>query len=67
MDPIPGVALTADVRIPMRPLSVSDYERMFDFGILAEGDRVELLKGQLSEVSRKDRSTPRSSSGSLPS
>jgi Uma2 family endonuclease len=48
---IVAMAVTADVRIPMRPLTVSDYERMFDVGILTEGDSVELLKGQLSEVS----------------
>jgi Uma2 family endonuclease len=35
----------------MRPLTVDDFERMSDAGILAEGDGVELLKGQLSEVS----------------
>ncbi len=34
----------------MRPLTVGDYERMFEVGILTEGDSVELLKGQLSEV-----------------
>jgi Uma2 family endonuclease len=39
----------ADVRIPMRPLTVEDYERMVDAGILGEDDRVELLNGQLSE------------------
>jgi len=41
----------ADVRIPIRPLTVLDYERMVQAGILGESDRVELLKGQLSEVS----------------
>lgn len=45
------MAVTADARIPMRPLTVGDYERMFDVGILAEAEGVELLKGQLSEVS----------------
>ncbi len=39
----------ADVRIPLWPLTVEDYERMVDAGILGEDDRVELLNGQLSE------------------
>jgi Uma2 family endonuclease len=43
--------VTADVRIPMRPLTVDDFERMSAVGILGEDDGVELLKGQLSEVS----------------
>lgn len=43
--------MTADVRIPLRPLTVDDYERMVDAGILAEGDRVELLNGHLAEMS----------------
>lgn len=41
----------ADVRIPLHPLTVLDYERMVQAGILGESDRVELLKGQLSVVS----------------
>jgi Uma2 family endonuclease len=40
---------SADVRIPMRPITVEVYERMVDAGILTEDDRVELLNGQLSE------------------
>ena len=43
------MGVIADVRIPMRPITVEDYERMFDAGILYEDDRVELLNGQLSE------------------
>ncbi len=35
----------------MRPITVEDYERMVDAGILGEDDRVELLNGQLSEKS----------------
>ena len=46
-----SMGTTADVRIPMRPLSVDDFQRMVDVGILGEDDRVELLKGQLSEMS----------------
>jgi len=42
---------TADVRIPMRPITVEDYERIVDAGILGDDDRVELLNGQLSEMS----------------
>lgn len=43
------MSVTADVRIPIRPITVDDYERMVDAGILGEDDRVELLNGQLSE------------------
>jgi Uma2 family endonuclease len=43
------MGVVADVRIPMRPLTVEDYERMVDAGIFGEADRVELLNGQLSE------------------
>lgn len=35
----------------MRLLTVDEFERMFDAGILAEDDSVELLEGQLSVVS----------------
>jgi Uma2 family endonuclease len=45
------MSVTADVRIPMWPITVEDYERMVDAGILTEDDRVELLNGQLSEMS----------------
>jgi Uma2 family endonuclease len=45
------MSVIADVRIPMRPITVDDYERMVDAGILTEDDRVELLNGQLSEMS----------------
>ena len=47
----PAMSVIADIRIPMRPLTVDVYERMIEAGILTEDDRVELLKGQLSEVS----------------
>ncbi len=43
------MAVVADVRIPMRPITVEDYERMVDAGIFGDDDRVELLNGQLSE------------------
>lgn len=46
-----AMGTTADVRIPMRPLTVDDFERMVDVGILGENDRVELLEGQLTEMS----------------
>jgi Uma2 family endonuclease len=45
------MGVTADVRIPMRPLTVEDYERMVDVGILHEDEHVELLNGQLCEMS----------------
>ncbi len=43
------MGVIADVRIPLRPLTVEDYERMVDAGILGEDEHVELLNGQLSE------------------
>jgi len=46
----PGMSVIADTRIPMWLLTVDVYERMIEAGILTEDDRVELLKGQLSEV-----------------
>ena len=46
-----SMGTSADVRIPMWPLTVEDFERMVDVGILGVGDRVELLNGQLSEMS----------------
>ena len=46
---IVSMAVIADVRIPLRPLTVERYERMVDAGILDEDDRVELLNGQLTE------------------
>lgn len=36
---------------PLHPLSVDDYHRMIEAGILGEDDRVELLEGVLVEVS----------------
>src|SRR4051794_34704275 len=48
---IPHMGATADVRIPMWPLTVDDFDRMVEAGILGPGDRVELLNGQLAEMS----------------
>ena len=45
------MSVIADVRIPMRPITVEVYEQMVDAGILTEDDRVELLNGLLSEMS----------------
>jgi Uma2 family endonuclease len=45
------MGIACDVRIPLHPLTVEDYERIVDAGILGEGDRVELLNGQLAEMS----------------
>jgi Uma2 family endonuclease len=45
------MAVTADARIPIRPITVDDFEQIVDAGILGEDDRVELLNGQLSEMS----------------
>jgi len=44
------VATSADSRITIHPLDVGQYERMVDRGVLSEHDRVELLKGVLSEM-----------------
>ncbi len=49
---IPSMSVIADVRIPMRPITVEVYERLLDAGIFGEDDRVELLNGQLSEKPR---------------
>lgn len=51
LDTMPAMGTTADVRIPMWPLTVDTFERMVDAEILTEDDRVELLNGQLAEVS----------------
>jgi Uma2 family endonuclease len=51
LDTMPAMRTTADVRIPMWPLTVDSFERMVDTEILTEDDRVELLNGQLAEVS----------------
>ena len=46
-----AMGMLADVRIPLYPLTVERYERMVDAGILDEDDPVELLNGQLAEMS----------------
>jgi len=46
-----AMGTSADVRIPMWPLTVDDFDRMVAAGILGEDDRVELLNGQLAEMS----------------
>jgi Uma2 family endonuclease len=45
-----SMAVTADARIPIWPITVDDYDQIVDAGIL-DDDRVELLNGQLSEMS----------------
>lgn len=47
---IPAMGTTADVRIPMWPLTVDDFDRMVEADILGPADRVELLNGQLAEM-----------------
>lgn len=44
------MATSVDPRITIHPLDVERYERMVDCGVLDEHDRVELLKGVLSEM-----------------
>ena len=45
------MAITVDPRITIHPIDVERYERMIDGGVFDETDRVELLKGVLSEMS----------------
>ena len=40
----------APATIPRRKLSVTDYHRMGEAGILHEDDRVELMHGELIEM-----------------
>lgn len=46
-----GVGLVTDAQEPLHPLSVEDYHRMIEVGILTEDDRVELLEGAIIEIS----------------
>ena len=46
-----GVALITDAQEPLHPLSVENYHRMIEAGILTEDDRVELLEGAVIEMS----------------
>lgn len=46
-----GVALVTDAQEPLHRLSVKDYHRMIEVGILTEEDRVELLDGAIIEMS----------------
>ena len=41
----------APVRVPRRTLSVAEYRRMGEVGILSEDDRVELIEGELIAMS----------------
>lgn len=45
------MALELAPGLPVRPLSLEEYEQMVEFGILDEDSRVELLDGVLVEVS----------------
>jgi len=40
--PLPGLSL-----LPRRPLTVDEYHRMGEAGILTEDDHVELIEGEL--------------------
>ncbi len=46
-----GVGLVTDAQESLHPLSVEDYHRMLEVGILTEDDRVELLEGAIIEMS----------------
>jgi len=43
--------LTRNPRVPRRALTVADYHRMGEVGILTEDDRVELIEGELAAMS----------------
>ena len=45
------MAVVTDALEPLHPLTVEDYHRMIEAGILTEDDRVELLDGALFEMS----------------
>ncbi|MDQ3629811.1 MAG: Uma2 family endonuclease [Actinomycetota bacterium] len=45
------MAITVPAHVPVHPLTVEDYHRMIEAGVLGEDDRVELLEGVLVEVS----------------
>lgn len=45
------MAVVTDAQEPLHPLTVDDYHRMIEAGILTEDDRVELLDGALFEMS----------------
>src|ERR1700722_348434 len=42
-----AVVLTHHPAVSLRPLTVTDYQRMGEAGIFAENERVELIEGQL--------------------
>ncbi|HEY9907866.1 MAG TPA: Uma2 family endonuclease [Thermosynechococcaceae cyanobacterium] len=42
-----------DTAIALRPISVQDYHRMAESGILRPDERVELLKGQIIQMAAK--------------
>ena len=45
-----GAVLTRHPWVARRPLTVTDYHRMGDAGILGAGDRVELIEGELVQM-----------------
>jgi Uma2 family endonuclease len=50
-----AIAVHVDTSLPIRPLSVSDFWRMWDAGVFAEDEKVELLRGVVVE---KPHATP---------
>ncbi len=50
-DTLGDVGLVTDAQEPLHPLSVDDYHRMIEVGILTRDDRVELLEGAIIEMS----------------
>jgi hypothetical protein len=59
--PVSGPSTTDPGRIialeSQRPISVEDYHRMVEAGILDEDDRVELLEGVIVETRHRDPGT----------
>lgn len=52
---LPEVALFTDAHESLHPLTVDDYRRMVDVGILDEDDKVELLEGAIIAMSPEGR------------
>jgi Uma2 family endonuclease len=55
MEPLVSDALVESPPLPLRRLSVAQYQRMIAEGILTEADRVELLEGLLVDKMTKNR------------
>ena len=50
MDDIHATDILARYQVPRHRLTVRDYHRLAEAGVLGEDDRVELLEGQLVDM-----------------